>query len=57
MQLKHAPSAVSASFDDPNLVSAAGLIPIVRLTEEAGLRDLADRWLSVFRPTRARTPV
>ncbi|NYD53336.1 hypothetical protein [Microbacterium pseudoresistens] len=26
MQFKHAPAAVSAVFDDPNLVSAAGLV-------------------------------
>lgn len=47
MQFKHAPAAVSASFDDPNLVSAAGLVPIMKLAEKAGLRRLADRWLSV----------
>lgn len=47
MQFKHVPAAVSVSFDDPNLVSAAGLVPIMRLAEEAGLRRLADRWLSV----------
>ena len=28
MQFKHAPAAVSAVFDDPNLVSAAGLVPM-----------------------------
>jgi len=28
-------------------VSAAGLVPIMRLSERAGLRSLADRWLSV----------
>ncbi len=27
-------------FDDPNLVSAAGLVPVLRLAEEAGLYDL-----------------
>lgn len=47
MQFKHAPAAVSVSFDDPNLVSAAGLVPIMKLAEKAGLRRLADRWLSV----------
>lgn len=47
MQFKHAPAAVSVSFDDPNLVSAAGLVPIMRLAHRAGLRGLADRWLSV----------
>jgi hypothetical protein len=34
-------------FDDPNLVSAAGLVPVVALAEQAGLRSLADEHLSV----------
>ncbi len=47
MQLSHTRRVVSASFDDPNLVSAAGLVPIMKLAEKAGLRKLADKWLSV----------
>ena len=47
MLSSHTATAVSASFDDPNLVSAAGLAPVMRLAEAAGLRTLADRWLSV----------
>ncbi|WP_460524421.1 transposase family protein, partial [Humibacter antri] len=47
MQASHAARTAAASFDDPNLVSAAGLLPIVRLAEKAGLRTLADEWLSV----------
>jgi hypothetical protein len=35
------------AFDDPNLVSAGGLVPVVALAEKAGLRDLADEHLSV----------
>src|SRR5665811_1886784 len=31
---------LSASFDDPNLVSCAGLIPVMNLAERAGLHDL-----------------
>lgn len=42
MQLSHRPHAVSAGFDDPNLVSAAGLIPVAALAVAAGLRNLAD---------------
>jgi hypothetical protein len=34
-------------FDDPNLVSAAGLVPVVALAEQAGLRSLTDEHLSV----------
>ena len=34
-------------FDDPNLVSAAGLVPLLQLADSAGLRRLADQHLSV----------
>lgn len=47
MQLSHTPATVSASFDDPNLVSTAGLIPVMRLADEAGLTALAQDRLSV----------
>ncbi|MGB8385128.1 MAG: IS1380 family transposase, partial [Dermatophilaceae bacterium] len=38
---------MSAVFDDPNLVSSAGLVPVLALAESAGLRGLADEHLSV----------
>lgn len=47
MQLFHTGTSLSASFDEPNLVSAAGLVPVMALALESGLRDLADDWLSV----------
>ncbi len=47
MQLSHTLGATSAVFDDPNLVSSAGLVPSLGLAESAGLRDLADQHLSV----------
>jgi len=47
MQLSHTRRVVSASFDDPNLVSAAGLVPVMKLAEKAGLRTLAQGRLSV----------
>jgi hypothetical protein len=47
VQVSHAAKAAVAHFDDPNLVSAAGLLPVMRLAEKAGLRSLADQWLSV----------
>ena len=47
MQLCHTPRATSAVFDDPNLVSSAGLVPVVALARSAGLQDLADQHLSV----------
>jgi len=47
MRLSHIRPVASACFDDPNLVSAAGLVPMVALAERAGLRRLADVQLSV----------
>lgn len=41
MQLSHSARATSAQFDDPSLVSAAGLAPMLRLAESAGLQELA----------------
>ena len=47
MQLSHARAATAAVFDDPNLVSAGGLVPVLALAESVGLRSLADKQLSV----------
>jgi len=47
MQLCHTPRATSAVFDDPNLVSSSGLVPVLALARSAGLHELADRHLTV----------
>jgi hypothetical protein len=47
MQLSHTRPVVSASFDEPNLVSTAGLVPLMGLAGKAGLRKLADERMSV----------
>jgi DDE family transposase len=47
MQLSHTGKAMSAVFDEPNLVSAAGLVPVFALAESAGLRRLAGQHLTV----------
>lgn len=47
MQLSHTLGRTSVAFDDPNLVSAGGLVPVLALADAAGLRDLADEHLSV----------
>ncbi len=47
MQLSHSRRVVSAVFDEPNLVSAAGLVPIMKLASQVGLRSVADRFLTV----------
>jgi len=47
MRLSHMVPVVAASFDEPNLVSCAGLVPVMGLAARAGLADLADRYLTV----------
>src|SRR5438270_12820690 len=47
VKLSHTLRATSPTFDDPNLVSSAGLVPALALAERAGLRNLADEHLSV----------
>jgi hypothetical protein len=47
MQLCHTRAATSGRFDDPNLVSAAGLVPVLALADAAGLRGLTDEHLGV----------
>ena len=41
MRLLHSLARTSASFDDPNLVSHAGLVPVMALAQRAGLGQLA----------------
>ena len=43
VRLFHTPGQISTVFDDPNLVSSAGLVPVMRLAERAGLGQLADQ--------------
>jgi hypothetical protein len=40
MRLLHSLAKTHASFDDPNLVSHAGLVPVMALAQRAGLGDL-----------------
>ena len=47
MQLSHTPTALSISFDDPTLVSSAGLVPTMRLADNAGLSALAQHRVSI----------
>jgi hypothetical protein len=41
VRLLHSVGKIHATFDDPNLVSRAGLIPVMALAQRAGLADLA----------------
>ncbi len=47
VKLSHTLRATSAVFDDPNLVSSAGLVPVLALADAARLRQLADEHLTV----------
>ena len=56
MKLSHTLTRASAVFDDPNLVSSAGLVPVMALADAAGLRTLTDERLTVATDKGARTP-
>jgi hypothetical protein len=43
MRVSHAVSRLSAAFDDPNLVSCAGLAPVLALAQGCGLQELVAR--------------
>ena len=47
MRLCHTTPVAGACFDEPNLVSAAGLVPVMRLAADAGLGELAGDLLTV----------
>ncbi|MGE5695081.1 MAG: IS1380 family transposase [Candidatus Sericytochromatia bacterium] len=47
MRLLHASSQVSVRFDEPNLVSCAGLVPLMRLAARCGLPALVSAGLTL----------
>ena len=47
MRVSHSFPAISAVFDDPNLVSCAGLAPTMALAQRAGLADLVSSTLAL----------
>jgi hypothetical protein len=47
MRLLYSASRTHASFDDPNLVSCAGLVPVMRLAQDCGLMGLLARWVRI----------
>ena len=47
MRLCHGRPVTAVSFDEPNLVSSAGLVPVLRLASDAGLDELAGGLLTV----------
>jgi len=50
MRLLHDLAKTHASFDDPNLVSRAGLVPVMGLAARCGLADLAGQHVRIGRP-------
>jgi hypothetical protein len=53
MRASHNPARVLAKFDDRSVVSHAGLLPLVRLTENVGFADLATHRIRIPGPTGA----
>jgi Transposase DDE domain group 1 len=47
VRLLHGLAKIHAVFDDPNLVSRAGLVPVMALGRRAGLADLVDEHVRV----------
>jgi len=45
--LHHTAAGIAYSFDEPNLISSAGLAPVVRLAQSAELQNLANQLVTV----------
>ena len=50
MRLLHELAKIHATFDDPNLVSRAGLVPVMALAQRAGLGGLVAEHVRIGRP-------
>src|SRR5258705_3160676 len=50
VQVSHKSSVDSAVFDDGNLVSCAGLVPVMALAERTGLSDLLAQMVHIAAP-------
>ncbi len=57
MQLSHAPHTISSRFDEDNLVSAVGLVPVMALAQRAGLSDLVVEHVTLAKPGGANAPI
>jgi hypothetical protein len=55
--LLHEFAKIHATFDDPRLVSQAGLVPVMALAQRAGLGDLAADHVRIGRPGGVNAPV
>jgi hypothetical protein len=50
VRLLHDLAKIHATFDDPNLVSRAGLVPVMALAQRAGLGELVEEHVRIARP-------
>jgi hypothetical protein len=50
VRLLHELAKISATFDDPHLVSRAGLVPVMALAQRAGLDELVAEHVRIGRP-------
>jgi hypothetical protein len=50
VRLLHELAKIHATFDDPHLVSRAGLVPVMALAQRAGLDDLVAEHVRIARP-------
>src|SRR5690348_1993064 len=57
MRLLHSLAKIHATFDDPNLVSRAGLVPVMALAQRAGLGELAGEHVRIARRCGVNAPV
>jgi hypothetical protein len=57
VRLLHSLAKIHATFDDPNLVSRAGLVPVMALAQRAGLAALAGEHVRIARRCGANAAV
>ncbi len=57
MRLLHDLAKIHATFDDPNLVSRAGLVPVMALAQRAGLAGLAGEHVRIAPPCGVNSQV
>jgi hypothetical protein len=55
--LLHAAARTDAAFDEVNLVSCAGLVPVMRLAQRCGLPELVSERVAVAHPCGVNAPV
>jgi hypothetical protein len=57
VRLLHSLAKIHATFDDPNLVSRAGLVPVMALAQRAGLGGLVEEHVQIARRCGVNAPV